>query len=267
VLLRYDGSVINEETAERDPNLDIYNPANGYVPGFGADSIYTPEFLVSYYAAQCARMNAKIDAAQARLAAIQAGGERFTDNDWFIVPAIRAYPAYTDFDVNRATDAAFLKLPSGDTEVVVRQSITLGPFRAPQNRSTGGARVHTLTGFLALRAIRCGNTHPESHATMPFNPEGVTPETSGIDWDSTNNTAVGNLIHVSVPTLIVQGMADTSIYPRSAELIYNAAAATDKTLIFIEGATHSFTTAGGFDIDVPAVTVQALTDWLRSRFP
>jgi hypothetical protein len=64
----------------------------------------------------------------------------------------------------------------------------------------------------------------------------------GIDWLSSYNCTPGNMMGVSAP-LLVMGMTGGYEF-LAAEIIYeNARKITDKTIAFVEGATHGFFTA------------------------
>src|SRR5262245_633110 len=80
-LLRLDGSVVDETTASRHPELDMFNPANGFNPATGTGS-YNAAFLAFYHTAQRDRMNRLINSVQDQLDDISTGKGRFTDNDF-----------------------------------------------------------------------------------------------------------------------------------------------------------------------------------------
>jgi alpha-beta hydrolase superfamily lysophospholipase len=126
-----------------------------------------------------------------------------------------------------------------------------------RNPSGGGSAQQTLTSFLSYRAVHCAN----------YDPEAVTPEGSGVDLDSVNSTGPGNIKNVTVPILILQGTADTEVHLTSAELNFNSATSTsDKTLKFIEGATHGFTPLRPEFGDTQAVATDTIIQWIAERF-
>ena len=64
----------------------------------------------------------------------------------------------------------------------------------------------------------------------------------GIDWLSSYSCTPGNMMGVSAP-LLVMGMTGGYEFI-AAEIIYeNTQKITDKTIAFVEGATHGFSTA------------------------
>jgi alpha-beta hydrolase superfamily lysophospholipase len=253
-LLRLDGSVLDETTASRHPALDMFNPANGFNPATGTGS-YNAAFLASYHTAQCDRMNRLIDSVQGQLDDISAGEGRFTDNNFIIIPGVRANPANADLSLAHSTTTPYILLPSGKKEIV--NSVRPVVDNSRRNPSAGGSAQQTLISFLSYRAVHCTN----------YDPEAVTPEGSGVDFDSVNSTGPGNIKNVTVPILMLQGTADTEVHLTSAELNFNSATSTsDKTLKFIEGATHGFTPLRPEFGDTQAVAVETIIQWIGERF-
>jgi len=253
-LLRLDGSVVDETTASRHPALDMFNPANGFNPATGTGS-YSAAFLAFYHTAQCDRMNRLIDSVQDQLDDISTGKERFTDNDFIIIPGVRANPANADLSLAHSTTIPYVLLPSGEKKVVTSVRPVVDNSR--RNPSAGGSAQQTLTSFLSYRAVLCTN----------YDPDAVTLEGSGVNFDSVNSTGPGNIKNVTVPILMLQGTGDTEVHLTSAELNFNSATSTsDKTLKFIEGATHGFTPLRPEFGDTQAVATDTIIQWIAERF-
>jgi alpha-beta hydrolase superfamily lysophospholipase len=87
---------------------------------------------------------------------------------------------------------------------------------------------------------------------------------SGIDWQSTYNDTPGSVEGVGVPVLIVGMSAGTLVV--SNETIFNHAASPDKTLVYIEGATHMTYPISGQYGNTTATTVNYVDGWLSTRF-
>ena len=86
----------------------------------------------------------------------------------------------------------------------------------------------------------------------------------GVDWDSSITNTLANVPRVTAPMLI---MAMTAHYWLvSAEMAYDAAGSADKTLAFVDGATHGFTPLAPEFGDTFARTVDFVADWLAERF-
>ena len=154
-LNRLDASIVDEETGERDPSLDMYNPSNGLDSKTGTAS-YSEEFILKYGRAQAARMNRLIDMAQRRLAEIEKGKGPYTDDDLMVIRETRARLLYTDMSLGHGT-VPNLILPENETAIPQHD-------RAPghyslfggvqdRNASVRGAVVHTLRSFLSRNKL------------------------------------------------------------------------------------------------------------------
>ena len=257
-LYRLDASIANEANGNRIPPLDMFNPANGFDPEAGTGK-YSDRFLRSYWTGQADRMNRLIESAQQRLAALEAGKGRFTDDDVMLIPAVSANPTTLDVSLAHTTTKPFTLLPSGKQQIIT-------DVREPDNTNDlnrqveDGSAVHSLRTFLSYRATRVGKT---------YNPFATTVQETGIDFESVNSTIPGNLDTVSVPILIVQGTADNSDSAKlpTAELIYNSAHSADKTLVFVEGAGHGLDPVDPKYGDTQAIAADGMVDWLANRFP
>jgi alpha-beta hydrolase superfamily lysophospholipase len=258
-LVRLDGSIVDEARATRDPELDPFEPRNGYDPATGA-AHYEPAFLRRYFAAQCRRMNGLVEVARERLERNRAGGGEFVDDGFLVIPGIRAEPASVDLDLAAATRGAWPLYPGG-ARSIVRSRRRVVPNYARRNRSLrDGGTVHTLTGFLSYRAVLAD---PEVH-----DPDGTTPDAGGVDLGSSNATTPGNLAGVTVPLLVTASTADTQVHLPHAELAWNSAVRTpDRSLAFVEGAEHDMTPIDERYGDTRAVHLAIVRDWIAERFP
>ncbi len=91
-----------------------------------------------------------------------------------------------------------------------------------------GALNTTVRGFLTNSAVRVSDDFGYDESTV-----------RGVDWTSTYSSPPGNVKNIRVP-LLVMGMTAGWEY-LAAETIHENAASADKTLAFVEGATHGFT--------------------------
>jgi hypothetical protein len=146
-------------------------------------------------------------------------------------------------------------------------SITIGVIhsvRVPEDTKSltpflaMGAINTTVRTFLANNAIRVSNT-------FGYNEDSV----RGVDWTSSYSSPPGNVEGISVP-LLVMGMTGHSEY-LSSETIYEHAKSTDKELVFVEGATHTYTTCkkceetpGQFG-DTLKTTYDYIDGWLSKK--
>lgn len=265
VLLSVDPAVIDDRSGMRlDASLDMYDPANGYDP---SGSHYSPEFVRKFLAAERARNNRLVALAEQRLALIEAGKGDYADDEPFIV-------AGASFIGNRlfSEDPTLLchsrwawPLLHGDgtvsTEVI--HSLRRAEGRKnPSPRMSMGALKTTVRNFLNSYAIRAKPDFGYDESSI-----------RGIDWTSTYASPPGNVEAIRAPIMVIgmtghwEGLA--------AETIYDHASSADKTIAFVEGATHFYTPCT--DCEMPAAvfgdtvktTYNYIDNWLSKpgRFP
>jgi pimeloyl-ACP methyl ester carboxylesterase len=204
-----------------DPSLDPFSPANGYKDGA---SRYSDAFKKKYFAAQAARMNRLIDAADAELKAMNSGTAPYPDDDVMFVTRFEgARLMELDPSIHHGTVKPQRLLKNDNTVVTEVVASVRRPARGYDRRNAsfnGGARVMTLRSFLSANAIRAKDSLDE------------------VDWCSSNNSTPCAVRSISIPILITAMGAHYFI--RDNEIHYDAAASADKEFIVIEGATHGF---------------------------
>jgi pimeloyl-ACP methyl ester carboxylesterase len=268
-LTYWDPSVTAEDQFGRidpskiDPSLDMFSKANGYDD---KKPTYSADFVKRFYAAQGARNNRLIDLAQSRMQAIKAGKGWFPDNEPFIVSHAASRLWVIDLDLASHTQQPHTILTaSGSKQDIARSVRTLGtsvrgditkanlPYGNGFN--SDGALKATVKSFLSTFAIR---TTPDY---------GVTADTiTGVDWQSANASTISNLSTIKSPLLMLS--ATGHYWLVTTEMGYNVAPSSDKTLAFVEGASHGFstckpceTTPGQFG-DTEKTTLDYLGQWL-----
>jgi hypothetical protein len=216
----------------RDPALDMFTAANGYVPDEGAT--YAPEFVTAFYAAQAARNDAVIDAALERLGKIEAGEGAWKNDEPFVVRgmgvrAAGARPYQPDLTYQAHTKAPHLLLKEGGTEETVIHSVRPPMARHLRDLDVFGSMSYygTVRNFLAGAAIRAT---PDYAVTAD--------DVVGIDWASAYDSTPSNAEGIHVPTLVLTMSCHYLVVP--GEIVYDHLAATDKTYASVEGAVHGF---------------------------
>lgn len=261
VLFSLDAAVADESSGQiRNPELDLFNPKNGFD---AAGARYTPEFIAAFQGAIAARETRLIDTALGRLKAIEAGYGRFADDEPMVVPeavvsGMNNKLFAQDTSLLAHTNKPWPLLKKGGVVVTqVVRSVRKPKNLRPQIGSVKNALNTTVRTFLSTYAIRVG-------ADFAYGADFI----RGVDWRSSLSSPIGNVQTISVP-LLVMGMTAGWEYLAS-ELIYEHAAASDKSVAFVEGATHglftsteSESTPGEFG-DTIQTTYDHIDQWLAS---
>ena len=232
-----DPSVVDEsDPFSTVPELDMYNPDNGWRP-WPEPCVYDKEWLKRYRVAQVERV-ARIDAiAKASIAeSIDAGSRlRGVDNQTQTVRwrELRRRAVFTKYMVIYRTlaDPAYLDL-SIDPDERPMGSLFAFPDPFDANYGRGGlGRSMTARGWLSTWSGL--SSHAKLADTMP---------------------------KVKVPTLLIHPTADTEIRIWQAKEIVDNSGAADKTYIEMKGAPHYLE---GHRQEALA----HVAEWLRRRFP
>lgn len=221
------GMLINEE-------LNLFNPANGFDE---KGSVYSDAFIRKFQKAQSLRNIYILEYALSRLMKIEAGGGNYTDDEPLIIPGSaqvflnnKLYAQDTRLMAHTQKPYLLLHPDGSRTEEIIRS------LRGPENPVSltpsfwEGARFLSVKTYLNSYAVRTSDDYgfDEDHIW-------------GVEWESTYNCPPGNVAHIKSP-LLVMGMTAGWEFLAS-ETIYNMAASEDKTIAFVEGATHKFTPA------------------------
>ena len=234
MLFSLDPAVGDETSGLRlDPQLDLFNPKNGFQP---AGSRYSREFTSRFLTAVGKRNNRLIQAALERVKEIDAGKGRFSDDEPFVVPG-GSYMGFNnklfaqDTRLLAHTRKAWPLLRADGSQ---RRQI-VPSVRVPENPVSNtaslekGALKTTVRKFLGTFAVRVSDD-------FGFDEDSI----HGVDWSSSYSLPEGNVETITAP-LLTLGMTGHWEF-LATELIYEHARSADKTIAFVEGATHLFTT-------------------------
>ncbi len=232
-----DPSVADEDAPEAViPELDMYNPDNGWRPWPGA-CVYDRDWLAGYRRAQRERI-ARIDAvAKSSIEAARVARERIAGVDagedllrWRYLRQRAVHTRYLTI-YRTLADPAYLD-PTIDPDDRPMGSLFAFPDPLDANYGRGGlARSMTARGWLSTWSGL--SSHARLADTMP---------------------------HVVVPTLILHPTSDTEIRVHQALGIRDAAGSDDVTYHAMKGAPHYLE---GHRREAMELCVE----WLRARFP
>ena len=232
-----DPSVTDEnDPFSRDPELDMYNPDNGWRP-WPEHSHYDSDWLATYRAAQVARVGRIDEVAKASLADAEAAGLALAGVDkaknlpqWRDLRARRVFTKYLTI-YRTLADPAYLDLTIDPDDRILGSLFAFpDPFEANYGRG-GLARTMTNRGWLSTWSGL--SSHAKLADTMP---------------------------QVKVPTILVHPTADTEIRIWQAKEIVANAGASDTTYHEMIGAPHYLEGHRRQAIEV-------VVEWLRARFP
>ncbi len=251
-----DTNVLNKE-------LDPYDPANGFSP---EGSTYSEEFIAKYNKAQEERFNRIRETALARAAALDAGKGLYDDDEPLIIhggtqiaPNNRLFPQDTRY-LNHTKEAYDLIHADGSITHEIVRTRRPAKFTKSVDRNCGmSCEVTTVRTYVTGSTIRSNGYRITE------------TEVQGIEWDSAYSATPGNIKHISAPILLM-GMTGGYEFLASEIAYQNACKTNDKTIAFVEGATHNFTPEkaaekfpGEFG-DTVKNTFDFVADWILARF-
>jgi hypothetical protein len=237
-----DPSVVDEaDPLSCDPELDMFNPANGYDLATRS-ARYAPEFLARYRAAQRARV-ARLDAAaQAQIDAERAARQRLG-------------AGLAPYDLLRTARAA---IPHRLMIVyrTVANPAYLDLTIDPNDRDPG-----SIFGLLDGRP-EFGN-HYVLNVARVLTPRAWLSVWSGLSSRSDFLAAAPAL---TVPTLFMPAAGDSDILPADADAMWAAIGAPDKTRHDLRGADHYLRPTRRHSGRPPREeALDALVEWIRAR--
>lgn len=264
-LLSLDPNITEQDKGNHvTVRYNLKDTANGYVPE--GNSVYSSSFVSSYNQAQRSRLLTLMSIANERLALIEAGKGNFSDDEPFVVAGAAQMRFYNklfpqDLSLLAHTKKSWpvIKADGSIKNEIVRSVRAPFGMIGSSERLTASLNT-TVRGFLSTCAIT-------TDANFRVNANGL----QGVHWSSNINNPIGNSEGISVPCLFM-GMTGSYEF-LAAEEIYNHSAATDKSIAFVEGASHNFTPdkdAEKYNSTSYGDTVKHLFDyvdkWLNGRF-
>ncbi|HUO21736.1 MAG TPA: hypothetical protein VMU59_04405 [Caulobacteraceae bacterium] len=229
-VIGIDPAVSDDDGMTLNPDLDMFNPKNGFKPD---GSHYSPEFVRKFQAAEAKRYNSLVKLAQARLALIEAGKGHYADDEPFIIAGAsftenKLYAQDMGLMAHTAKAWPLLHPDGSITTEIVHSVRTPTLTENPSHNYMGAALKTTVRSFLMTYAIRVDDDfgYGEGDAIR------------GIEWTSSYASNPGNAEGITVPFLTL-GMTG-SYESATAETIHEHLKSADKTLVYVEGASHGY---------------------------
>ena len=229
-LFSLDPAIVSEDSGQvLNPDLDMYNPENGYNP---KGSTYSEEFKKRFFAGVSAREKRLVAYALDRLNKIEAGTGNFSDDEPLVIPAA-SYKANRlmteDMSLWAKTRNAWPLLhPDGTVTKEIVHSV-----RIPRGRQSASP---SLFDSGLVTTVRCFLNTFAFRTTKEFGYDGSS--FYGIDYESNYGNTVFSVEHITKP-LLIMGMTGSHEY-FAAETMGDHAKSADTTLAYLEGATHGF---------------------------
>lgn len=265
-LVSLDPAIIDESTGmKRNPEIDLFNPANGYD---SSKCHFSDEFVKKFFKAQAERMNRLIDFCQNRVELIEKGEGRFADDEPIVIPGgtqfgpnNKLFPQMTEYFSHTRDEQELIHKDGSVTKQIVPCLRKMRPGINAAILYEFGALNTTVKTFLKNSAVR---VDPEKYGY---------DETTiyGIDWNSSYCVTVGNVEEISAPMLLM-GMTGSYEYIASEHIYRHAVKSADKTLVFVEGAGHNFDVAPEAENypgelgDTAKSCFDYVSKWIAARF-
>jgi hypothetical protein len=233
-LFSIDPAVVNEENGiEINKNVDLFEESNGFKKG---GSKYSEEFISRFQKAQGERMNRLVDYALERVKLIDSGKGRFLDDEPMFIPGgsqggFNNKLFAQDIRVFSHTKKEWPLLKKDGETICIVPTVRKPMNDVSYTSYMRGTMMITVKNFLKSHAVRTIDGYG-------FNEDSI----SGVDWPCCYASPISNAGAISSPFLMMGMTAGWEFL--AAEMIYEKAIkAQDKTLAFVEGASHNFYTA------------------------
>lgn len=232
-LFSIDPAILSDDNGmNQNPEFDYFTEESGYT---GDNTTrYTPAFREKYFKAQAKRNNEIVRRALARLNAIEAHQGNYLDDEPFniaganqIHPCNRLFPQDPHLLGHTKEAYDLLHADGTITHEIIHSLRNSHVGHSPSALFGLGSAIGTVKVFLTEHAVLATEEYG-------LHEDGV----SGVDWDHTYNCPPGNVKFISAP-LLCMGMTGSYEY-LAAEVIYQNASSRDKSIAFVEGATHNF---------------------------
>lgn len=233
-FIALDPSIVDNNPRQHKPELDMFNPRNGFDPQMKSGT-YSADFERKYFAAQSKRQNRLIDEALSRLAKIDKGEGQYKDDEPFIVPGSSQHTYdgaalhLADLRLMSRTHAKHVLLKADGSKPMQIIPTTYSGLSEPEHedRISNTTQIITVRNFLSFLAMR-------PSADYKITEDRIT----GVDWRSVANSIPGSVQGIRVPSLFMAGTCASHVV--FLETAFDLSAAKDKEFVGVEGADHHF---------------------------
>lgn len=227
-FLGYDPAVKDFHNGkERIPELDLYNPDNGYAPGCAR---YSKEFAARFQTAQVKFYNEVLAYAQQKLEDIRLGRGRFVDDDMIVIAGAAQ---------NHATNKLFIQ-----DNRFIGSTKQPRPLLHPDGSITNEV-VHTMRQMRdafpseTFRGAITRTARELCESELRFDNFGYDESNIwGVDQNFNPYSTRANVRGIHVPLLCEGNQGNHEFV--NIDLTYDAAVSTDKEIIMVEGSDHGF---------------------------
>lgn len=240
MLDKIDPSVTDEsDPLSCDPNLDMYNPANGFRE-LPEQSKYSAEFLQRYRVAQRARV--------ARLDAIA-----------------RKYIAEQRYFQELMSQPEFPQLPLERKQFIQRRAVVgryMIIYRTEADPAYCDLSLNTERSTRKVGSLITPRPDLFNYMEGGFS-RYQTPRAWLSNWSGLSSRAaiLANLPKITVPTLVVSFTADNACFPDASAAMYEQSPAQDKQIAHVE-ANHF-----GYPLEGREKALKLTGQWITERFP
>ncbi len=263
-LFSIDPAIKDEKSGlDLNPVYDTFSSENGFVDG---NTHYSEEFKKRFFKAQAKRNNYLIATALNRLNAINSHQGEYLDDEPFIIPGgAQIAPVNKLFP----QDLSLFSHTKNEYDLVHADGSVSHGIIHSLRKPRGNKSMTPVFGLSTL--VSTVKTYLTNSVVLATDEYEITETgVKGIDWDSSYCCTPGNIQYIKVPTLIM-GMTGGYEFLAS-ELLYEKSGSKDKSIAFIEGASHMLTTAkecerfpGEFK-DTTVTLFNYVASWLEKHF-
>ncbi len=261
-LMSNDPSVTAEGAiapAANNYKYNMYREENGFSPA-GKGSTYPDAWLAEFFKKQGERSERLLSYALDRKIAIDAGEGYCTDTEPMMVPRRVSRVFFQDLRIlSRTKRPRTLLTVNGTREEVIRSLRSAGVNNTgsvvgfnENNDYEEGVLATDVVAYLSTHSIRTTGNYRLTEDDI-----------LGVDWASSNTGAPANLAGVRVPVLNI-GMTG-HYWIVASELNHESTGSADKTLLFVEGATHGLREMDKKYGDTVGMIADQIVEWLKGR--